>query len=171
METPMVKIFLETAYKGPARRRMAGAWLMEYVMKTGKPYTSGGILYADITTENEMTLRLLNRTLFKLKKPCCTRVFTECQHVLNTMQNHWLVQWELADWKNARGKTVGNADLWQQAAALMKDHFMEWTDEEHSYRHCMIGQIQKEMERKHEMESPENYLEIAVPEWNTRVTR
>ncbi|MDE7247768.1 MAG: hypothetical protein K2N43_07760, partial [Lachnospiraceae bacterium] len=80
-----VNIYIETAFKGPAKRRMAGAWLVEYTLKSsGKPVTRGGILYADITTENEMALRLLNQALSILTKTCCIRVFTECTHILNT---------------------------------------------------------------------------------------
>lgn len=70
-------------------------------------------------------------------------------------------------WQNARGKTVGNADLWQQCAALLEKHVTEWTDEEHSYRRCMLGRLQKEMEREHELKETWNYLLIEAPEWNT----
>lgn len=163
-----VNIYIETAYKGPAKRRMAGAWLVEYLLQSGKPVTRGGILYADIITENEMTLRLMQQAFSILTKTCCVRVFTTCTHVLNTMQNNWLWQWQKNDWQNARGKPVSNVDLWKQCAALIEQHVAEWTDEEHSYRQCMLGRMQKEMERDHELSAPENYLAVEVPEWNTR---
>mgnify|MGYP001154362859 FL=1 len=54
-----------------------------------------------------------------------------------------------------------------QCAALMEKHVTEWTDEEHSYRHCMLGRVRKEMERNHALAEPENYLLIEAPEWNT----
>lgn len=162
-----VNIYIETDYRGPAKRRMAGAWLVEYVLNSGKPVTRGGILYADITSENEMALRLLIQAFSILTKSCCVRVFTPCIHVLHAMQNHWLWQWQKNDWRNAKGKTVGNADLWQQAAGLMEQHVTEWTDEEHSYRRCMLGRIRKEMEREHTLEEPGNYLAVETPEWNT----
>lgn len=97
-----VNIYIETAFKGPAKRRMAGAWLVEYTLKSGQPVTRGGILYADITTENEMALRLLVQAFSILTKTCCARVFTECTHVLNAMQNHWIWQWEKNGWTNAK---------------------------------------------------------------------
>lgn len=162
-----VNIYIETAYSGPAKRRMAGGWIVEYLLPSGKPVTRGGILYADITTENEMALLLLKHAFSILTKTCCVRVFTTCTHVLNAMQNHWLWQWQKNGWKNARGKTVGNADLWRQCVALLEQHAVEWTDEEHSYRQCMRGRLGKEMERDHRLESPENYLVVEVPEWNT----
>ncbi len=163
-----VNIYIETACKGPAKRRMAGGWLVEYLLRSGKPVTRGGILYADIITENEMTLRLMKQAFSILTKTCCVRVFTPCTHVLNAMQNHWLWQWQKNGWINAKGKPVCNVDLWQQAAALIEKHITEWTDEEHSYRQCMLGRIQKEMKRDHELGEPENYLAVDVPEWNTR---
>lgn len=163
-----VNIYIETAFKGPAKRRMAGAWLVEYVSTKGRPVTRGGILYADITTENEMALRLLNKAFSILTKTCCVRVFTMCTHILNTTQNHWLWQWQKNDWKNAKGRPVGNADLWQQAAELMEKHITEWVDAEHSYRLCMLSRLAKEMTRGHEIKEPENYLAVDVPEWNTR---
>lgn len=162
-----VNIYIETAYKGPAKRRMTGAWLVEYLLQSGKPVTRGGIIYADITTENEMALRLLQQAFSILTKTCCVRVFTGCTHVLNTMRNHWLWQWQENNWKNARDKQVGNADLWKAVAALLEKHVTEWTDEEHSYRQCMLGRLQKEMERDHGLREPENYLLIEAPEWNT----
>ena len=163
-----VNIYIETAFRGPAKRRMAGGWIAEYIMKSGKPNTRGGILYADITTENEMTLWLLNQAFSSLAKTCCVRVFTECTHVLNTMQNHWLWQWQKSGWINAKGKAVRNVDLWKACAVQLEQHMTEWTDEEHSYRQCMLGRIQKEMDRDHKLTAPENYLVIDVPEWNTR---
>lgn len=162
-----INIYIETAYKGPAKRRMVGGWIVECIRRSGVPETRGGILYADITTENEMTLRLLQQAFSILTKTCCVRVFTTCTHVLNTMENHWLWQWQKNDWQNARGKTVGNVDLWQQCAALLERHVTEWTDAEHSYRQCMLGRLQKEMARDHELKEPENYLIVEVPEWNT----
>lgn len=162
-----VNIYIETAYRGPAKRRMAGAWIVEYLLQSGKPVTRGGILYADITTENEMTLLLLKHAFSILTKTCCVRVFTTCTHVLNTMENHWLWQWQKNNWKNAKEKTVSNAYLWQQCAALMEKHVTEWTDGGHSYRQCMCGRIRKEMARDHVLKEPENYLAVEVPEWNT----
>lgn len=164
----MVSVYIETGYSGPAKRGMAGAWLVEYISKSELPVTRGGLLYADITTENEMALRLLIQAFSILKKMCCVRVVTRCIHVLNVMQNHWIWQWQKNGWKNAKDKPVGNADLWKECAGLFEKHMTEWTDEEHSYRKCMLGRIQKEMGREHVLTEPENYLKIDVPEWNTR---
>lgn len=166
--TVTVNIYIETGNKGPVRRRMAGAWLVEYISGSGLPVTRGGLLYADITTENEMALRLLIQAFSILTKTCCVRVFTRCTHILNTMENHWLWQWQKDGWKNAKGRIVGNADLWRKCSDLFEKHMTEWTDAEHSYGQCMTGRIQKEMGRDHVLTAPENYLVVDVPEWNTQ---
>lgn len=169
VDSRTVNIYIETLYKGPAKRRMTGAWLVEYVLKSGQPVTRGGILYTDLATENEMTLMLVRKAFSILTKVCCIRVFTNCQHVLNTMQNHWLRQWQKNSWKNAKGKLVNNADMWRQCGMLIEHHMTEWTDDKHSYRKCMRERIQKEIKMEHEFEKDESYLDISVPEWNTEV--
>lgn len=169
MDERTVNIYIETLYKGPAKRRTAGAWLVEYTLKSGQPVTRGGILYTDMATENEMTLMLIRKAFSILTKTCCIRVFTNCQHVLNTMQNHWLWQWQKNSWRNAKDKLVNNADMWRECAMLIEHHMTEWTGEGHSYQRCMQARIQKEAAREHEMKECGCYLEIMVPEWNTEV--
>lgn len=169
MDERTVNIYIETLYKGPAKRRTAGAWLVEYTLKSGQPVTRGGILYTDMATENEMTLMLIRKAFSILTKTCCIRVFTSCTHVLNTMQNHWLWQWQKNSWRNAKDKLVNNADMWRECAMLIEHHMTEWTGESHSYQRCMQARIQKEAAREHEMEECGCYLEIMVPEWNTEV--
>lgn len=163
-----VNIYIETAFKGPVKRRTAGAWIVEYVAKSGQPVTRGGMLYTDLATEQEMSLFLVKQAFSILTKTCCVRVFTHCQGILGTMQNHWLWQWRKNGWNNSKGKPVKNAHMWEQCADLIEKHITEWTDEEHSYRQCMLGRAAKEMNREHEIKEQGNYLAIDVPEWNTR---
>lgn len=166
-----VNIYIETVFKGPAKRRTAGAWMVEYTLKSGQPVTRGGILYTDMATENEMTLMLVRKAFSILTKTCCVRVFTNCQHVLNTMQNHWLWQWQKNSWRNAKDKLVNNADMWRACAMLIEHHMTEWTDDRHSYQQCMQARMQREVAREHEMKEYGSYLEIEVQEWNTEVRR
>lgn len=162
-----VNIYIETACRGPAKRRTAGAWIVEYVSRQGKPVTRGGLLYTDMATEKEMCLMLLRQAISILIRTCCVRVFTQCRGILGTMQNHWLVQWKKNGWINAKGKPVKNVYLWEQCADLFEKHVMEWTDEEHSYRNCMMERATKEMDREHELKEPGNYMVIEEPAWNT----
>lgn len=162
-----VNIYIETSFRGPAVRRAAGAWIVEYMSSTGKPVTRGGILYVDSTTENDLALHLVSKAFSILTKTCCAVVYTECGHILRTMQNHWLWQWRKNGWINARGKMVRNAEAWNKCADLIEKHVTEWTDNEHTYRKCMQNRIKKEMALEHEPPEEGIYVEVTVPEWNT----
>ncbi|MCM1219387.1 MAG: hypothetical protein NC548_33325 [Lachnospiraceae bacterium] len=160
-----VNIYIETSFRGPATKRAAGAWIVEYISSTGRPVTRGGILYADRTTENELALQLVIKAFSILTKTCCARVFTECGHVLRTMKNHWIAQWEKNGWINAKGKLVRDAGTWKRCARLIEQHMTEWTDGEHEYRQCMQNRLKKELKLEH---GSGIYEEIPVPEWNTQ---
>ena len=162
-----VNIYIETSFKGPSARRAAGAWLVEYISSTGRPVTRGGVLYADKMTENELALRLIQKAFAILTKTCCVTVFTECGHVLRTMNNHWLAQWRKNGWFNAKGHPVKNAELWNQCARLLDNHMTEWTDADHEYRQNMQWRLKKELEKEHGMPAA-GYEEVSLPEWNTK---
>lgn len=161
-----VNIYIETSCKGPAVRRAAGAWMVEYISSTGRPFTRGGILYSDHTTENSLALHLIETAFARLTKTCCAEVYTDCGHVLRTMQNHWLAQWRKNGWINAKGKMVRDAEEWNRCALLLDNHMCEWTDRRHEYRQEMQYRLKKELEKQHG-ETAGTYEEIAMPEWNT----
>lgn len=142
-----VNVYIETSASGPAIREAAGEWLVEYITSTGIPVTRGGTLWKERTTENALALELLKEALGVLAKTCSVRVNTQCRHILNTVNNHWLPQWEKHGWVNAKGKPVGNMELWQQVYALMGKHFLEVTSGWHEYREVMRHDIRKELER------------------------
>lgn len=142
-----VTIYLETSFRGPAVRRAAGKWLIEYIKKDGTPETREGIILREKTTENALALELLKESLSKLTKTCSVRVNTGCSHILNTMRNYWLPQWEKNDWKNAKDKPVKNAELWKECAELMRNHMVCFGEEDHSYRKVMQEDIQRELEK------------------------
>lgn len=142
-----VTIFIETSLRGPAIRRAAGEWLIEYIKRTGEPETRQGILAKERTTENALALELLRDALSRLTKSCSVRVNTQCEHILNVMQNHWLPQWEKNGWKNAKGQPVKNEELWKECRALMLKHSVYFEKGESSYRDVMQREIRKEMEK------------------------
>ena len=164
-----VNIYIETSFKGPAEKRAAGAWIVEYILQSGQPVTRGGILYSDRTTENQLALNLIIQALALLTKTCRVRVFTECRHVLNTMNNHWLGQWQKNGWINGKGRMVRNAGEWRRCAELFGMHVLEWTSSVHAYRGCMQGRLRKELEKEHGAPDNGMYVAVKVPEWNTNI--
>ena len=158
-----VNIYIETSFKGPAVKRAAGAWIVEYIERDGTPNTRGGLIYTDRTSENDLALCLIEKAFSILTKTCCAVVFTECGHVLRTMQNHWLARWRKNGWINGKGKLLRNAEAWNRCADLFDHHMTEWTDQWHTYRQEMQRRIRKELDLEHAFE----YEDIVVEEWNT----
>lgn len=146
MEIFQVTVYIETSFRGPAIRRAAGMWLIEYIKSDGAPETRQGILKRESTTENALVLELLADAFSKLTKSCYARVNTECEHVLHVMQNHWLPQWEKNGWLNAKGKPVKNDLLWQQCKERMQKHTVTFGNTGNSYGSVMQGEIRKELE-------------------------
>ena len=134
-----VNIYIETSFKGPAVKRAVGAWIVEYIERDGTPNTRGGLIYTDRTSENDLALCLIEKAFSILTKTCCAVVFTECGHVLRTMQNHWLARWRKNGWINGKGKLIRNAGAWNRCADLFDHHMTEWTDQWHTYRRCSAG--------------------------------
>lgn len=141
-----VNIFIETTYKGPARRTGAAMWLVEY--KRGDvPITRQGILKLEDGTENQAALMATIAALSILTKSCSCRVFTQCEHILNSARNCWHIQWQKNDWHNAKGKLVKNSELWQQVIEISQKHAITYHSGRHEYQNVMQIELNKEMER------------------------
>ena len=145
-----VNIYLETSLHGPAVRSGTGEWIVEYIKTSGKPEVRRGMVNRDKTTENALTLFLLWEALGILTRTCQVRIYTSCPHILNTMQNNWLAQWERNGWINAKGKPVKNADLWKKCMELGRNHYIEVDNRYHSRMTEMQEDIRKEMEKPYE---------------------
>ncbi len=146
MEMFAVNIYIVTTVRGPRRGAAAGMWLVEYVKRNKTPETRSGTLYREDTTQNALTLELLNAALHILTKPCSVRVNTECAHVLNVLRNGTHSTWEKNGWISARGEPVKNREAWKQARLLMSAHAITVENEWHGYLDVMRRDIGKIME-------------------------
>lgn len=140
-----VRIFIESTWNGPAKRDGVAMWLVEY-MRGDEPVTRQGFIHARDCTEAQGNLMALINAFFILKKPCSALVFTQCEHVLNTIRNHWHIQWEKNDWHNAKGKPVKNAKLWEMLIEKSGPHAYSIRSGAHEYQKIMQIDVQKEME-------------------------
>lgn len=141
-----VRIFVETSYKGPARRDGAAVWLVEY-MKNGVPVTREGMIRTEKGTENQAVLEALTQAVGILNKPCSIRVFTQCRHVLTAAGNGWCRKWQQDGWINSRGKPVKNADLWRELLEETGRHNVRFETGPHEYQKLMQDKVKKEMEQ------------------------
>lgn len=141
-----VNIYIETTWRGPARKSGAAMWLVEYQTRNGIPVTRDGMAYLEDGTENQGVLMALTEAFGILTKPCSARVFTRCDHVLCAVGNCWHIQWQKNGWHNAKGKLVKNAGLWQELMTVMEPHACTWLNEDHTYRSVMEMDLRKEIE-------------------------
>lgn len=139
-----VSIYVETTYKGPAKKDGAGMWIVEYRKKNGEPVTREGKVHLEDSTENRTTLAAIAAAMEILTKSCSVRVFTRCGHVLNAVRNGWPWRWERAGWMNAKGRPVGNAREWQRLMAAMERHRCTFQTGPHGYQEVMLWDLKKD---------------------------
>ena len=142
-----VRIFVETTYTGPARRDGVAMWLVEYMRQNGEPVTRYGSIRTENGTENQATLEAIIAALRILQKKCSVRVFTQCEHILAAVRNGWCEQWQQAEWTNAKGKPVKNADLWNNLLEEMEKHDVTFETGPHEYRNLMQSDARRELDR------------------------
>lgn len=138
-----VRIFIESTWRGPAKRDGVAMWLVEY-MRGDEPVTRQGFIHVKNGTEAQGNLMALINAFCILKKPCSASVFTQCEHILNTMQNHWHIQWQKDDWHNAKGRPVKNAELWQMLIEKGSTHTYSIQGGWHEYQSVMQMELEKE---------------------------
>ena len=140
-----VNIYVESSRKGPSKGPGAYYYIVEYILQDGSPLTLEGTERIDSTYENVLALKGIIAAVKKLKKPCCIRVFTPCEHVLNTTNNAWHIQWQKHGWKKKNGKEIRNVELWQELVEVMLPHAATYTKEDHTYRKLMQDKLKKIM--------------------------
>ena len=78
------------------------------------------------TTNNRMELRAVIAGLAALREPCVVRVITDSQYVQRGMTTH-LDRWRACGWRNSRGTSVANRDLWEALVRESSRHQVTWT--------------------------------------------
>ncbi len=116
---PKVQIFTDGACSGNPG---PGGWA--YLLRYGEFEKLGSGCDA-LTTNNKMELQAVIEAFKALKKPCEVAVYTDSQYVRKGMLE-WIHTWQKKAWKNAKGESVKNQDLWQELLALSQIHQIEW---------------------------------------------
>lgn len=78
------------------------------------------------TTNNRMEVLAVIVGLKQLKYPCKVDVYSDSAYTVNAFLNGWIYAWKKNGWKKADGKSVLNADLWEELYALTKTHEVEF---------------------------------------------
>ena len=57
-----------------------------------------------------------------LQKPCNMSIYSYSDYIIEPIRQGWLQSWAQHDWKNAKGKTVRNAEQWRRVKKLLAPH-------------------------------------------------
>lgn len=141
-----VNIYLAGSIRGPARKSGGYVYVLE-CFRNGKAVTLQKGKWLDDTTENQLALLALSDALTRLNCPCNLSIYTDCQHIINAMQNHWARQWQKNNWVNARGNQVKNADQWKEVLERLDSHTYTFSMESHTYTEWMRTELDREKEK------------------------
>lgn len=139
-----VNIYIATSRRGPSKGAGKYMYLLEYIQKSGEPFTVSGTESFENTYENELALKAIIAAAKRLKKTCSIRIFTGCNHILSTTHNSWHIQWQKNGWKKKNGVPVRNAELWEELVAVLERHNVTYTKDDHPYKRWMTEQLEKE---------------------------
>ena len=78
------------------------------------------------TTNQRMELTAALQALQALKEPCEVVLFSDSAYLINAFNQHWLNNWQLNGWLNAKKQPVENQDLWKALLAVSKTHQVSW---------------------------------------------
>ncbi len=141
-----VRVYIESTWKGPARRDGVAMWLVECV-RGGQAVTRQGFIHAEDGTETKGCLMAMINAICILKAPCSIRVYTGCNQILVATQFGWHENWKENGWLNAKGKPVKNAEVWAMLIDKAKPHRYSVEDTPNPYVLMMQEELRKEMER------------------------
>ena len=57
-----------------------------------------------------------------LNRPCMVDIHTRSEYIVEPFKNGWINNWEKHEWRNAKGRTVRNAELWKELRGEMERH-------------------------------------------------
>ena len=117
-----VNIYIECQLKGPQRKTAKYGYVMEFVERDGGTSTLTEIGCLKNTTAQRLVVAAVARALGRVKAKSRVCIFTDSQYFQNAIMQCWMYDWEAAGWKNARGKKVANADIWQMVMDLEAGH-------------------------------------------------
>ncbi len=75
-----------------------------------------------LTTNNRMEIMAAIIAFEALKKDADITLYSDSQYLVNAINNHWIDNWEKANWKTSTKKDVKNSDLWKRLLKSMEPH-------------------------------------------------
>lgn len=148
-----IDIYIETTYKGPAKKAGAGMWLIAYQGK--ELHTKHAVLWLENGTGNEAAVRCLRSALSVLTRPCDVRVHTTCGYLFNTLDNGWVERWRSNKWRTSDGEPIRHVEDWCAIDNMLATHLYTAVNEaHHSYTDWMQSELLKEESRHEGQKAP-----------------
>lgn len=97
----------------------AGGYGAILIYKGIEKEVSGGEV---LTTNNRMEIYAVIAGLNLLKEPCEVTVYSDSAYTVNAFKEGWIYGWMKNGWKKSDGKSVLNAELWQELYSLTQKH-------------------------------------------------
>lgn len=119
-----VNIYLETSMKGPGTRIGWHAAVVEYEKKNGDMETREDFGQEE-TTYHKSVLTALIKALKRLNVECSVTVYTDCQLIKTSFENH-LPKWKENGFLNIKGEPIKNQEEWKELAAVAEKHEMDF---------------------------------------------
>ncbi len=141
-----VNIYIETSIHGPAKKTGGYLYILE-CFRNGQAVTLEKSVWLEKATQNQLALMALGEALGRINCPCSLRIHTDCQHIIHAMGENWARQWQKNEWRNAKGRMVKNAGLWQKVLDQLDPHLYTFTDEPHTYALWMREELEREGKR------------------------
>ena len=79
-----------------------------------------------LTTNNRMELLAVIDSLSLLKKPCEVKLYLDSKYVADAINQKWLDNWVLKNWKLNTSNPVKNIDLWKKLLEVKKPHDIQF---------------------------------------------
>ena len=111
--------------------------LLKTVLDDGTEYTKHGSTGYWDEKENALALRALIDALGRIRKPSVITIRTKCALIRSAIENEWLDEWQRNGWKNAKGKRIRHAELWEQVWENTQKHLVFVELGEHAWSSWM----------------------------------
>ncbi len=95
---------------------------------------------AAATTNQRMELTAAVEALSRIPAGSTVRVYSDSAYLVNCFRQRWFDRWQINGWRNSKGETVENRDIWLKLLELKDKLTVEWHkvkghgDDEHNSR-------------------------------------
>lgn len=74
------------------------------------------------TTNNQMELLAVIKSLEMLKEKCKVTIHSDSAYIVNAIEQGWLHGWKMKGWSRGKSGELKNKELWMRLDELLKKH-------------------------------------------------